>query len=152
MIWGLLIDIWGLLIDIWGLLIDNSIERIRDLLIKQIWNKLVGCFLKFIESWTEAQKCACITVDWTKLEYIIVHTCWLYCPTKLSGLYRTVSTFVPCSSKFNRLIWTNVGWYEVRKSTSKMFSILHIVAVVHVLYTTTTTTTTTTNNNNNSFI
>ena len=47
---GLLIYIWGLLIDIWGLLIDNSIERIRDLLIKQIWNKLVGCFLKFIES------------------------------------------------------------------------------------------------------
>ena len=32
------------------------------------------------------------------------------CPTKLTGLYRTVSTSAPCASKFTLLKWTKMAW------------------------------------------
>ena len=38
------------------------------------------------------------TVDWTKLEIVLYTLFVLVCPTKLTGLDRTGSTFVPCSS------------------------------------------------------
>ena len=36
----------------------------------------------------------------------------LSCPTKLTGLYCTVSTLSPCSSKFTLLIWTKIACWE----------------------------------------
>ena len=56
------------------------------------------------------------TVDWSKLEVILYTLFVLSCPTKLTGLYRTVSTCaalfrpVPCSSEFTLLTWTKTMW------------------------------------------
>ena len=55
-----------------------------------------------------------LSVDCSKLESVLYTLFILSCPTMLTGLYRTVSTFAPCSSKFTLLIWT------------KMFAILFI--------------------------
>ena len=49
------------------------------------------------------------TVDWSKLETVLYTFFVLSCPTKLTGLYRTVSDFAPCSSKFTLLIWTKMA-------------------------------------------
>ena len=37
----------------------------------------------------------------------------LSCPTKLTGLYRTVSTLAQCYTKFSLLIWTKMAWTMV---------------------------------------
>ena len=42
-------------------------------------------------------------VDWSKLEIVLYTLVVLSCPTKLTGYYRTVSTFVLCSSELTRL-------------------------------------------------
>ena len=44
-----------------------------------------------------------------ELELVPYTLCVLSCPTKFTGLYRTVSTFVPCSIWFTRLIWTKMA-------------------------------------------
>ena len=47
--------------------------------------------------------------NWSKLETVLYTLFVLSCPTKLTGLYRTVSTFAPCSSKFSLLIWNKMA-------------------------------------------
>ena len=49
------------------------------------------------------------TVFWSKLEIVLYTLFVLSCPTKLTGLNRTVSTFVPCYTKFTLLIWTKMA-------------------------------------------
>ena len=46
---------------------------------------------------------------WVNLKSYCTH--FLYCPAQLqlTGLYRTVSTFVPCFSEFTQLIWTKIN-------------------------------------------
>ena len=39
-----------------------------------------------------------ITVDWSKLEIVLYTLFSVFCPTKFTVLYRTVSTFSLCSS------------------------------------------------------
>ena len=57
------------------------------------------------------------TVDWSKLE-IVLYTLFVLCPapTKLTGLYRTVSTFVSCSSEFTSLYKTKRAFSEIQKN------------------------------------
>ena len=51
------------------------------------------------------------TVYWSKLKIVLYTLSVLACPTKLTGLNRTVSTFAPGSSKFTRLKWTKMAWH-----------------------------------------
>ena len=53
-----------------------------------------------------------LTVDWSKLEIVLYTLFVLSCPTKLTGLYRTVSAFVPFSSEFTRYILTEMALDE----------------------------------------
>ena len=50
------------------------------------------------------------TVNWSKLEIVLYTLSQLSCPTIVTELYCTDSTFVLCSSQFTRLMWTKMAW------------------------------------------
>ena len=52
-----------------------------------------------------------VIVFWSKLEIVLYKLFVLSCPTKLTGLYRTVSTFALSYTKFTLLIWTKMAWW-----------------------------------------
>ena len=49
-----------------------------------------------------------LTVFLCKLEIVLYTHFLLSCPTKLTGLYRTVSTLALCYTEFTLLIWTKM--------------------------------------------
>ena len=53
-----------------------------------------------------------ITLFWSKLAIFILYTLFVlsWCPTKLTGVYRTVPTLTPFSYKLTLLIWTKMAW------------------------------------------
>ena len=56
-----------------------------------------------------------------------------YCPapTKLTGLYRTVSTIALCYTKFTILIWTKISLVPYLFSIESMLVVLHCVHIEH---------------------
>ena len=65
------------------------------------------------------------TVDWRNLEIVLHTLVVLSCPNKLTGIYRTVSTFVPCSSEFTRLIY-EPKWQDTCALMNKLGLVLRI--------------------------
>ena len=68
------------------------------------------CWLELFLLFTDFSFKQTLLINWSKLEIVLYTLFVLSCPTRLIGLYRTVSTIVPCSSQFTRHIWTKIAW------------------------------------------